>query len=233
MLILEFFGEHFPRERCKSTCDNCIAMQGCARETKDCTEQVREAASGPSASCDFRWDFGVHSRGREGRERGCRVLCLAMIPRVVYATRCRFWGQLFLRSSIAQHKKTKTTSHFCRCSFRVIKRLPCIISARVECLFAPPPPPAFPLLVFVLSVVTATARGGLLLSNSTSCFLLWLCSIFSPRLSVCLSVSLSILLLQAAGLLRLSEAMASRDIRHTLVQLVSAWRGDTVKTLDQ
>ncbi len=40
MLILEFFGEHFPRERCKATCDNCIAMRGCAAETKDCTEQV-------------------------------------------------------------------------------------------------------------------------------------------------------------------------------------------------
>lgn len=40
VLILEFFGEHFPRERCRGTCDNCIAMQGCAKETKDCTEQV-------------------------------------------------------------------------------------------------------------------------------------------------------------------------------------------------
>lgn len=40
-------------------------------------------------------------------------------------------------------------------------------------------------------------------------------------------------LLQAACLLRLSEAMTSRDIRHTLVQLVSVWRGDTVKALDQ
>ncbi|CAN0100849.1 unnamed protein product, partial [Pylaiella littoralis] len=40
VLILEFFGEHFPRERCKATCDNCIAMQGCAQETKDCTQQA-------------------------------------------------------------------------------------------------------------------------------------------------------------------------------------------------
>lgn len=38
---------------------------------------------------------------------------------------------------------------------------------------------------------------------------------------------------QARNLLRLSEAMVERDIRHTLVQLVSVWRGDTVKTLDQ
>ncbi|CAN0383612.1 unnamed protein product, partial [Ectocarpus sp. 12 AP-2014] len=40
VLILEFFGEHFPRGRCKATCDNCIAMQGCEKETKDCTEQA-------------------------------------------------------------------------------------------------------------------------------------------------------------------------------------------------
>ncbi len=39
--------------------------------------------------------------------------------------------------------------------------------------------------------------------------------------------------LQAGSLLRLSEAMTTRDIRHTLVQLVAVWRGDTVKTLDQ
>ncbi|CAM9742081.1 unnamed protein product, partial [Hapterophycus canaliculatus] len=37
-LILEFFGERFHRENCRGTCDNCIAMQGCTRETKDCTE---------------------------------------------------------------------------------------------------------------------------------------------------------------------------------------------------
>lgn len=42
VLILEFFGEHFPRGRCKATCDNCIAMQDCDKETKDCTEQARE-----------------------------------------------------------------------------------------------------------------------------------------------------------------------------------------------
>lgn len=45
VLILEFFGEHFPRERCRATCDNCIAMQGCAQETKDCTEQVNVKGS--------------------------------------------------------------------------------------------------------------------------------------------------------------------------------------------
>ena len=40
MLILEFFGEHFPRERCHGTCDNCLAMRGCSQETKDCTQEV-------------------------------------------------------------------------------------------------------------------------------------------------------------------------------------------------
>ncbi|CAM9378146.1 unnamed protein product, partial [Choristocarpus tenellus] len=42
VLILEFFGEHFPREKCRNTCDNCAAMQGCAVETKDCTREALE-----------------------------------------------------------------------------------------------------------------------------------------------------------------------------------------------
>lgn len=40
------------------------------------------------------------------------------------------------------------------------------------------------------------------------------------------------LLGQARDLLRLSEALQARDMRHTLVQLVGVWRGETVKALD-
>ena len=58
--------------------------------------------------------------------------------------------------------------------------------------------------------------------------LCFFCYISYMRAAVC-----PFSLLQAACLLRLSEAMTSRDIRHTLVQLVSVWRGDTVKALDQ
>lgn len=39
-------------------------------------------------------------------------------------------------------------------------------------------------------------------------------------------------MLQAVALLALSGAMQAREMRHTLVQLVAVWRGETVKALD-
>ena len=51
MLILEFFGEHFPRERCHGTCDNCLAMRGCSQETKDCTQEVILVVDGMDIYC--------------------------------------------------------------------------------------------------------------------------------------------------------------------------------------
>lgn len=74
------------------------------------------------------------------------------------------------------------------------------------------------------------AVNGSLLLDLVLTYLLWLLFFLCLHTAVW---SVCPLLPQAATLLRLSETMAARDIRHTLVQLVSVWRGDTVKALDQ